>query len=169
MTQGSYVSEDTNNIIRRAQQILGEVPVLDLTNWQSPTYMPAGTAQIISLNPSCHSITVKNVITVTDSSIVMCTAGGAPTDILCPIPTNCPAGPLSPGDYINMVATIDAQIGQSGVEITFKYVLNDVPTTTVKTGVTLTAGINTIYAFNPSITYPIDTTLVLYGAEVTKY
>lgn len=32
MTQGNFVSEDTNSLIRRAQQTLGEVPVLDLTN-----------------------------------------------------------------------------------------------------------------------------------------
>lgn len=168
MTQGSYVSEDTNNLIRRAQQTLGEVPVLDLTNWQNPTYMPTGTTQIRSLSPSCHSIVVKNVITVTDSSITMCSAGGAPTSILCPIPANCPTGPLTPSDYVNMVATITAQVAQSGVDITFKYVWNDTPTTTTVT-VALIAGTNTVYAFNPSVTYAPDTTLVLYGAEVTKY
>jgi hypothetical protein len=168
MTQGNYVSEDTNSLIRRAQQTMGNIPILDLTNWQSPTYLPAGTTQMRSLSPNCHSITVKNVITVTNSSIVMCTAGGAPTNVICPIPGSCPTGPLSPSDYVNIVATINAGVAQSGVDITFKYVLDDTPTTTVKT-VALTAGANTIYAFDTSIQYPSDTTLVLYGAEVTKY
>lgn len=171
MTQGSYVSEDTNNLIMRAQQTLGGVPVLDLTNWQNPTYMPAGTTQIRSLAPSCHSITVKNQITVNDSSILICSDG-----VTCPttVPASCPIGVL-PTDYVNMIAKVTALVAQTGVQITFKYLLNDVPTTTVRT-VDLVAGSgNTIYAFVDgggaiaNAQYSPDTTLVLYGAEVTKY
>jgi hypothetical protein len=166
MTQGNFVSEDTYSLIRRAQQTLGGVPVLDLTNWQNPTYM--SNAQIRSLPPgSCHSITVKNVITITDTSIVTCSVAATPATN-CLIPANCSVGPLSPSDFINMVATVTAQVPQSLVEITFKYVLNDNPTSITKI-VTLTTGINTVYAFDSSVQYPVDTTLVLYGAEVTKY
>ncbi len=167
MTQGNYISEDTMSLVRRAEKILGNMPVLDLTNWTNPMYLPMGTTQIRSLNPSCHSIIVKNTITVTESSIVMCSSGGLPDMVKCPIPSSCPTGPLSPVDYVNMVATIDALAAQTGVEITFKYILDGVPTNTTIT-VDLSAGTNTVYAFDPSIQYPSGTTLVLYGAEVTK-
>ena len=168
MTQGSYVSEDTNNLIRRAQQTLGGVPVLDLTNWQTPTYLPAGTTQIRSLNPSCHSITVKNVITVTDSSINICATMGPPTIGDCPVPASCPVS-ITPLQYVNMYASVNALVAQIGVEITFQYVLNDLPTATPRI-VDLLAGTNTVWAFpDTNVKYAPDTTLVLYGAEVTKY
>lgn len=171
MTQGSYIPESTQDLIRRAERILEGVPVLDLTNPQFPTYTPAyihpASGQIRSLAGSCHSITVKNVITIDDSSIIICIGSG--TGTCGSIPATCPAGPLTPSDYVNMVATVTAQVAQAGVDITFKYLLNDVPTTTVRT-VALLAGSNTIYAFpGGNVQYSPDTTLVLYGAEVTKY
>ncbi len=166
MAQGNYISEDAESLIRKAEQILGNTPTLDLTDWKNPTYLPARTTQMRSLNPSCHSIIVRNTITVTDTSIVTCSSGGLPDMVKCPIPTTCPT--VSPINYINLVATIEALAAQTGVDVTFKYVLNNVPTNTVKT-VNLSAGTNTVYAFDPSMQYPTDTVLVLYGAEITNY
>lgn len=165
MTQGSYVSEDTNSLIRRAQQTLGETPVLDLTNWQNPIYMPAGVVR--SLAGSCHSIKVKNVISVTDSSIVKCTTD-VPAD--CGIvPADCGAiGTTTLNDYYNFVATVNAMVAQNGVQIVFKYVVNGTPMTQSVT-TNLSAGNNDIYAFTTNLHYTSDTELVLYGADVTGY
>lgn len=165
MTQGNFVSEDTNSLIRRAQQTLGEVPVLDLTNWQSPTFNYTGS--IRSLAGSCHSIKVKNVVTVTDSSIVKCT--GTETGTCGAIPATCDLlDPTTPNLYYNFVATVNALVTQPSVDITFKYVLDGVPMTEiVSTG--LIAGSNTIYAFATNQQYVSGTELVLYGAEATNY
>lgn len=165
MKQGSFVSEDTQDLLRRAQQTLGEVPVLDLTNWQDPRYMSGNT--IRSLGSSCHSITIRNIITVTDTSIVSCT--GLALTTCGGIPTDCSGlGDTTPDLYYNFVATVNAHVAQTGVDITFKYVENGIPKTKIAT-VSLAAGTNTVYAFATNQTYPPDTELVLYGADVTKY
>lgn len=166
MTQGSYVSEDTNSLIRRAQQTLEGVPVLDLTNWQNPTYTPAGTVRSLA-GSSCHSIKIKNVITVTDTSIIKCTAT---TIANCyGIPADCGAiGPTTLDLYYNFVAIVNAQVAQNGIQIVFKYVVNGIPATQPVIA-NLNAGPNTIYAFALNQNYVSDTELVLYGADVTGY
>lgn len=166
-----YRSENTQDLIRRAEQVLGGVPVLDLTNPQFPTYTPAGgqiSGQMRSLNPaSCHSIRIRNVITVTESSIVVCT--GTTTDTCGAIPAACTdLGVTTPDKYYNFVSTVSALVAQTGVEITFKYVQNGLPLTQVVT-VNLSAGSNTVYAFTTNQTYTPGTELVLYGAEATSY
>ena len=165
MRQGTYIAESTESLIRKAEQILGGTPVLDLTNPQFPTYTPA-EGHIRSLAGSCHSITVRNVINVTDNSIIVC--AGPAIGTCGAIPATCPP-PLSPTtDYVNMVATVNALVAQNGVEITFKYLLDDVPTTTAVI-VNLSAGNNTVYAFALNTLYPVGTKLDLYSAEVTSY
>lgn len=153
MTQGNYISEDTNSLIRRAQQILGEVPVLDLTNWHVPTYR--------YLSPSCNRIEVKNVITVTDASIVKCT--GSTTATCDAIPVTCSS--ITLGDYINMVAIVNALVAQTGVIIRFEYLENEIPINT-DIIVDLVAGNNTVYAWSPNHQPSIGYTLSLYGARV---
>ena len=166
MTQGNFVSEDTNSLIRRAQQTLGEVPVIDLTNWQTPTYKTAGS--IRSLAGSCHSIKVKNVITVDDSSIVKCT-GTDPAMDCETIPANCGAiAPTTPDLYYNFVAEVTALVAQTGVEITFKYVIDGIPgEVAVLADIGTTA--TTVYAYATNQTYTSGTEVVLYGAEATNY
>lgn len=160
MTQGSYIPENTQDLIRRAEITLGNTPVLDLTNPQYPTYMPVG-GQIRSLSPSCNHIEVRNTITVTDSSIVRCTA---PATATCEsIPATCSA--IAPGDHINMVATVNALVAQNGVTIRFEYLENDVPAFTDVT-VNLSAGNNTVYAWSPNHVATVGYTLSLYGARV---
>lgn len=161
--------ENTQDLIRRAQQTLeGTVPVLDLTNWQSPAYMSAETEQIRSLaGPYCHSIKIKNVIAVSDTSIVKCISSD---------PATCDAAPEDCGTigattldkYYNFVAIVNAQVAQIGVQIIFKYVENGIPMNQpVLTS--LNAGTNTIKAFITNLHYTSDTELVLYGADVTGY
>jgi len=165
-----YRSESTESLIRRAEQILGGVPILDLTNPQYPTYIPAGGhtwAQIRSLGSSCYSIKIKNVVSVTDSSIVVCT--DTPTGTCGAIPGTCGGlGATTPDKYYNFVATVSALVAQIGVQITFKYVQNGLPSTQVVT-TNLSAGSNTVYAFTTNQTYTPGTELVLYGAEATSY
>ena len=79
----------------------------------------------------------------------------------------CPTEPLSPSNYVNIVAIVTALVAQNDIDITFKYVLNDTPINKTITA-NLTAGTNTIYAFDPSVTYPPDTTLVLHSVEITR-
>ena len=174
MTQGNYVSEDTNNLIRRAQQTLGGVPVLDLTNWQAPTYSLDGTVQIRSLAGSCHRVIVKNSVNgntstcpiPVDSSIVICTGPTLGTCASDPVPITCPANnTISTTQYVNMVAKFTMGAAQNGVKVTFKYLYNDVPTSTVVT-INATVGDNVVYAFTTNQLYNPDDTLVLYGAEV---
>lgn len=165
MTQGNYVSEDTYSLIRRAQQTLGETPVIDLRNWQTPSYKSAST--IRSLAGSCHSIKVKNIITVLDSSIVTCTGTGTGTCVV--IPTSCgDLGDTTPDLYYNFVATVTALVAQDPVEITFKYVKDGLPLTEI-VNAPLAIGSNAVYAFATNQTFPSDTELVLYGAEATNY
>lgn len=173
-----YISESTEDIIKRAEQILerpGLYPKADdiipysrsgfgfMTYQTYPTY-PTYPSSIRTLAPSCNRIEVKNTITVTDSSIIICTG---PTTGTCPgIPPSCPVG-VTPNDYVNMVATVTALVGEVGVKIAFEYLINDVPTTTEVT-VDLTAGPNMVYAFPTNIQYAPGTTLSLFRARVTK-
>jgi len=166
MNTVDYIPENTQDLIRRAEQVLGEVPVLDLTNPQFPIYTPAG-GQIRSLGSSCHSIKIKNVINVIDTSIVVCT--DATTGTCGAIPGTCgDLGATTPDKYYNFVATVNALVAQTGVQITFKYVQNGLPTTQVVT-TNLSAGSNTVYAFATNQTYTPGTELALYGAEATSY
>ncbi len=171
MTQGNYI-ESTQDLIRRSQQAMGETPVLDLTNWQQPRYM-SSNSQIKSLSGSCHQIEVKTTVDGETSkcpigvasSIVMCTG---PTIGTCPTDTSadCPiSGTVSTTQYMNMIAVFTMGADQTGVEVTFKYVLNGTPTSTTII-VDVVAGSNYVYAFPTNQVYPADTTLVLYGAEV---
>lgn len=169
MTQGNYVSDDTDNLIRRAQQTMDSVPVLDLRNWQEPRYM-SGDAQIRSLSPACHRIVVKNTITVTDATIVTC-ATTTPGD--CTEPTGCPTtvDPATTG-YYNLVATVDASAGQAGVVIEFCYLKNDQPVTfpiaDYQKAVTLVPGPQTVYLFAVNQPLVADDTLTLYGARIVS-
>jgi hypothetical protein len=177
MTQGNH-PEDTQNLLRRAQQTMGGIPTLDLTNWQSPRYIP-GDYQTKSLTDiptpqgACHNIEVKTTVNGTASkcpigvlsSIVICTG---PTLGECPTDTTvaCPSGgTISTQQYVNMIATFLLADAQANVPVTFKYVLNGVP----KQEQVLIAGLagpNVVYAFPANQLYPSDTSLVLYGAEV---
>ena len=174
-----YMPESTENLIRRAEQILScpdpeLYPIIPYSRsgfgFMTPIYSTSSTYPIYSpsirsLAPSCNRIEVKNVITVTDSSIIICTGAATGT---CPgIPPSCPVG-VSPTDYVNMIATVTALVAQTDVKIAFEYLLNDAPVTTEVT-VSLTAGSNTIYAFPANVQYSPDTTLSLFGARVTKY
>jgi len=160
MIQGSYISEDTNSLIRRARQTLEGVPVLNLENLQASTYT-LGDATIRHLAPSCNRIEVKNIITVTNASIVKCTA---PETVTCEsIPTTCST--IAPGDYINIVAIVSALADQTDVTIRFEYIENDVPSYTDVT-VDLSTGNNTIYAWTPNHQPSAGYTLVLYGARI---
>ena len=172
-----YMPESTENLIKRAEHILSYQELYPKAddiipysrgifglNPTSSTY-PTYSSSIRTLAPSCKRIEVKNVITVTDSSIIICTGAATGT---CPgIPPSCPIG-VSPNDYVNMVATVTALVTQTGVKIAFEYLLNDVPTTTEVT-VDLTAGSNTVYAFPANVQYAPDMTLSLFGARVTEY
>lgn len=172
MVQGNY-SSDTQDLIRKAQQTMGNVPVLDLTNWQSPRYM-SNDSQIKSLAGSCHSIVVKTTVDgntdkcpiLVSSSIVFCTG---PTLATCPTVTTgtCPTGGVvSTSQYVNMIAVFTMGASQNGVVVTFKYLVDDVPTQTSVT-VNVVLGSNYVYAFLPNnVQYPAGTSLVLYGAEV---
>lgn len=161
MTQGKYISEDTQDLLRRAEQILGETPVLDLTNWQVPVTMdgPSG---------SCSRITLKNTITVTDTSILVCTGTATTT---CAPEGSCPTGGIvSPTKYINMVATVNlVGVAQTGVVIQFNYLVNEVPITdssVTNVTINLVPGNNTVYLFPTNHTYSPSTTITLYGATV---
>lgn len=174
MAQGNY-PEDTQNLIRRAQQTMGGVPILDLTNWQSPRYI-SGDSNIGSDIPvpgaGCHSVEVKTKVDGTASkcpvavasSIVMCTGDTPGTCGSSAIP--CPVdGTVSTTQYMNMVATFTMEAGSANTEVTFKYVLNGVPKQE-KVILNTSTGLNTVYAFATNSVYPTDTVLVLYGAEV---
>lgn len=164
-----YRSESTEDLIKRAEQILSDPRIYPRTNdiipysrsgfgFMNPiyTYPPIRT-----LAPSCNRIEVKNVITVTDSSIVTCTGSGTVT---CgAIPGTCPS--INPTTYVNMVVIVNALVVQNGVTIRFEYLLNDAPMV-ADIVVNLTAGSNTVYAFITNQQYSADTTLALYGARV---
>lgn len=169
--RADYISESTEDLIKRAEQMLEDPRIYpkidDILPYsrsgfgfmgQTYSYSP-----IMTLAPSCKRIEVKNTITITDSSIIVCTGSTIGT---CPgIPPSCPVG-VSPNDYVNMVATVTALVAQTGVKIAFEYLLNDVPTIT-EVSVNLIAGSNTVYAFVANIQYSTDTTLSLFGARVT--
>lgn len=165
-----YMSESTEDLIKRAEQMLGDASIYPKIDDVLP-YSRSGFgfmgqmysySPIRTLAPSCKRIEVKNTITITDSSITICTGAVVGT---CPgIPPSCPVG-VSPVDYVNMVATVTALVAQTGVKIAFEYLLSDVPTTTEVT-VDLAAGSNTVYAFAANVQYSADTTLSLFGARV---
>lgn len=179
MTQENYLSEDTQNLIRRAQQTMGAVPILDLTNWQSPRYISADS-NIRSLPEStphgaCHSIEVKTTIDghvskcpiYVESSIIRCTGPAIATcpsnaQEACPVPD----GTVSTTDYINMIAVFNMGAAQDDVEVTFKYVENGIPKHITKLVDVAGAGQVIVYAFDTNQQFSADTTLVLYGAEV---
>lgn len=155
-----FVSESTEDLIKKAERILERYPIMSTA---TQVQRLQGTS-IRSLSPSCYRIEVKNVINVTDSSILVCNSDELAD---CPgIPPSCPAE-VGPNNYVNMVATVNALVAQDNVEITFEYLLNDVPTTTVAT-VDLDAGSNTVYAFADNVQYTTGTSLALFGAKVTK-
>jgi hypothetical protein len=177
MAQGNY-PEDTQNLIRRAQQTIGGTPILDLTNWQSPRYI-SGDSRTVSLTDiptpqgACHSIDVKTTVNGTSSkcpigvetSIIICTGPALGT---CPTVTTvaCPSGgTIGPSTYVNMIASFTMGDAQNNVVVTFKYVLNGVPKQEQLT-VNVVAGPNYVYAFATNQQYPADTSLVLYGAEI---
>jgi hypothetical protein len=144
----------------------GQTPILDLSNPQAPVYT---VPQVRSLAPACYRIEVKNLITVTDASIVVCTG----TDPLttCSEPGSCPTtvDPNATG-YYNLVATVTASIAQPGVVIEFDYLKNDTPVTSptvdYRVTVNLTAGDNTVYLFTANQLLAADDTITLYGARV---
>lgn len=172
MTQGKYISEDTESLIRRAGQILGDIPILDLTNWQNPIYMDDdhdnGNSQPPGSVSSCSRVTLKNTITVIDSSILICTGTQITT---CAPASSCPTGGIiPPTKYINMVATVSLTgVAQTGVVIKFSYLVNEVPVTDPSLSqvtVNLVPGNNTVYLFPTNHTYSPSTTITLYGASV---
>jgi hypothetical protein len=163
MTQGKYISEDTQDLLRRAGQILGEASVIDLTNWQTPAFMDGQGG-----GSSCSRITLKNTLTVTDTSILICTGIATTT---CAPEGSCPTGGIvSPTKYINMVATVNlVGVAQTGVVIQFNYLINDVPITdpsVTNVTVNLVPGNNTVYLFPTNHTYSPSTTITLYGATI---
>ncbi len=171
MTQGQYISENTQDLLRRAEQILGNVPVLDLTNWQDSISMNGeggGGGGGGGSSTSCNRLTLKNVITVTNASLLVCTGTLTST---CSSPGACPTGGIiSPDKYVNMVAIVNLTgNAQTGVKIQFNYLINDVPITDpalTRVTVNLVPGNNTIYLFPTNHTYSADTTITLYGAMV---
>ena len=171
MTQGKYISEDTESLIRRAGQILGETPVLDLTNWQNPVYMDDdGNSEPPSSGSSCSRVILKNIITIIDSSILICTGISITT---CAPAGSCPTGGIiPPTKYINMVATVNLTgVAQTGVVIKFSYLINEIPITDpllTQVTVNLVPGNNTVYLFPTNHTYSPSTTITLYGASVVS-
>lgn len=164
-----YRSESTEDLIKRAEQMLVDPRIYPRADDIIPYYRsgfgfmePTYTYQPIrTLSPGCNRIQIKNTITVTDSSIVTCTGTGTGTCGV--IPGTCPS--VDPLTYVNMVATVNALVAQTGVTIRFEYLLNDVPTTTDVTA-NLTAGLNTVYCFATNQLYSANTTLALFGAMV---
>lgn len=160
-----YMPESTEQLIRRAEQMLEGLPVIGpiesmlVTTRRLPIQMMDG--QIRTLAPSCNRIEIKNVTTVTNASIVKCT--GSTTETCEAIPVTCSV--ITPGDYINIVATVNALVAQDGAVIRFEYIENDVSTYT-DTTVNLSAGNNTVYAWTPNHQPSIGYTLTLYGARI---
>ena len=166
MTQGKCISGDTQYLLEKAAQILGETSVLGLTNWQSPMYA-SGDSKVESLaDISCNRIVLKNTITVTNTGIVTCTGTATTT-----CATTCPTGgTATPDKYINMVATVNlVGVAQTGVVVQFHYLVNEVPITDpLLTNVTvnLVPGNNTVYLFPTNKLYSSSTSITLFGADV---
>lgn len=162
MTQGKYVSENAQTLINRATQILGESPIL--LDIKTSTHVDKNTT-IMSLAPVCNSIKVRNIVTVVESSIVICTTN-VPTD--CPTIQACPPS-VSPNDYVNIVARVYAQAPQNGLTIVFDYVLDDMPMTTPPIPFDITIGGPSgevkVYAFPSNAKYSTGQSLVLHGAR----
>lgn len=181
MNNENYI-DSAQVLIRKAQQTLKGVPVLDLTNWQSQRYAPGNSrTNLLEDVPvphgACHNIEVKTTVDGktdkcpigVESSIVICTAeldpgatGNCPTDST----TVCPSGgTINTSTWVNMIAIFTMGADQTDVEVTFKYVLNGIPKQE-KVIVDVVTGLNHVYAFATNRQYPADTSLVLYGAEV---
>ena len=166
-----YRSESTEDLIKRAEQMLGDPKLYPRADDIIP-YSRSGFGFMNQIYPyppirtlappRCNRIEVKNTINITDASIIVC--GGAAIGTCPVIPLLCPAG-VNPNDFVNMVAIADALVDQTGVNIAFDYLLNDVPTTTV-VNADLLAGPNTVYCFAANTQYGVYTTLVLHGARV---
>lgn len=167
--RADYISESTEDLIKRAEQILTDPRIYPRADdiipysrsgfgFMNPTY-PYPPIRILS--PGCNRIEIKNTITVTDSSIVTCTGSG--TGTCGAIPGTCPSA--SPTTYVNMVAAVNALVAQNGVTIRFEYLLDDIPITT-DVVVNLTAGSNTVNCFATNVQYSANTTLALFGARV---
>lgn len=178
MTQGKYISESAQELIRRSEQILGNVSILDLTDQTFPQYLNGddddnddshndhspGYGSI----SSCNRIVLKNVITVTDSSIIICTGTAIST---CSPQDTCPTGGIvAPNKYINMVATVNLNgVTQTGVVIQFNYLINDIPITDpslTRATANLVPGDNIVYLFPTNRSYDPDTSITLYGASI---
>jgi hypothetical protein len=165
MTQGKHISEDTRYLLGRAAQILGDTPVIDLTNWQSPIYTSEDSKIENLTTQPCSRIVLKNTITVTDTNIITCTGTATTT-----CTTTCPTGgTATPDKYINMVATVNlVGVAQTGVVIQFHYLINEVPITDpLLTNVTvnLVPGNNTVYLFPTNKLYSPNTSITLYDAD----
>ena len=165
MTQGRYISESVESLIRRSQQIMGDIPVLDTTNWQVPTYT-AEIPTIQSLASSCKRVQVQNIVTVIDSGIIIC-SGPSTATCIAGIPVGCPISGVNPNDYINMVASVYAQAPETGLEIVFDYLIDDVPMTTPPIPFNITiggiGGAIYVYAFTTNMRYTSGQSLTLHG------
>ena len=161
-----YISESTEDLIKRAEQILADPRIYPRTDDIIP-YSRSGfgfmtqSPSIRTLSPGCNRIEIKNTITVTDSSIVTCTGSG--TGTCGAIPGTCPS--TNPTTYVNMVTVVNALVAQNGITIRFEYLLDDIPTTTDVVA-NLTAGSNTVNCFATNVQYSANTTLALFGARV---
>lgn len=168
MTQGKYIPESAESLIRRSQQTLGDIsiiPVLDIKDLQTHTYI-AESPTIQSLAPPCKRIEVKNEVTVIDSGIIIC-PGSSTTTCTAGIPANCPVNGVGPNDYVNMVARLYAQAPETGLEVVFDYLLDDVPMTTPPISFDITTGgvggAIYVYAFATNIRYTSGQSLTLHG------
>lgn len=170
--------EHTQYFARSAQQNLGAIPVLDLTNWQSPIYT-SDSPGVRSLDPAlptgaCHFIEVKTTVNgsvskcpiYVESSIIRCVSADTAA-CTSTTATPCPnGGTVSTTDFINMMATFTMGAAQDNIEVTFKYVENGIPKFITKLVNAAGAGSITVYAFDNNMPFAADTILVLYGAEV---
>ena len=174
MTQGRYISENAESLIRRSQQTLGDIsPVqeLNIIDIQVPVYIEEVKTEvptIQSLSPSCNRVEVKNIVTVIDSGIIIC-SGLSTTTCTAGIPASCPVNGVSPNDYVNMVARVYAQAPETELQIVFDYLENDVPMTTPHISFNITTGgiggAVYVYAFTTNKQYTSGQSLTLHGVR----
>lgn len=188
-----YISESTEDLIKRAEQILADPRIYPRTddiipysrsgfgfmNQENPypriypraddiiPYSRSGFG-FMTQSPSIRTLSpgcnrIEVKNTITVTDSSIVTCTGSGTGTCTAIPGTCPS--TSPTTYVNMVAIVDALVAQNSVTIKFEYILNDVPTTT-DVVVNLTAGPNTVYCFATNQQYPANTTLALFGARV---
>lgn len=160
-----YIPESAQDLINRAELLLD--PSIQTTSIQRSIQTTSiSVPQIRTLNPACYRVVVQGVVvpvTVTEISIVKCT-GSDIGDCPDTIPAACPTG-LLPTDYINMLAIVETTSAQSGVNLRFEYLLDDIPTYTDVT-VDLDAGSNAVYAFATNAQYSAGQSLTLYDVKV---